>query len=171
MDESIAWLPELELLSDYDGDWGHYLEGIYEIFKADFVNQKPIFRGQPLRLKRYPITHDKEATFWHMVSSGEVEADRLPDLRRCERIRWPKQVIENEYMDEIRVWEEMKNGNTRIHLWLYAEDSLVVLDKRYRYCLPWTAYYVEYNHQRRKLDKRWESSINKKLAAPIRTGP
>lgn len=106
-----------------------------------------------------------------MVSSGEVEADRLPDLRRCERIRWPKQVIENEYMDEIRVWEEMKNGNTRIHLWLYAEGYLVVLDKRDRYCLPWTAYYVEYNHQRRKLDKRWESSINKKLAAPVRTGP
>jgi hypothetical protein len=91
-----------------------------------------------------------------MISTGEVEADRLPDLRRCERIRWPKPIIENETSSEVRVWEEERKGETRIHLWLYSLGYLVILNQRNGYLLPWTAYYVEYDHERNKLDKRWE---------------
>ncbi|MNH30689.1 hypothetical protein D3C79_909980 [compost metagenome] len=43
-----------------------------------------------LGLKRHPVIQGKEATFWHMISEGNDEAERLPDLRRCERIRWPR---------------------------------------------------------------------------------
>lgn len=34
----------------------------------------------------------KEATFWHMIQEGRIEEDRTPDIRRCERIRWPKPI-------------------------------------------------------------------------------
>ncbi len=156
MDETLDWLPELELFSDYGGDWDRYFEAIYQFFKADFIDDKPSFRGQRLGLKRHPVILGKEATFWHMISTGEVEADRLPDLRRCERIRWSKPIIENEISSEVRVWEEVRKGETRIHLWLYSLGYLVILNQRNGYLLPWTAYYVEYDHERKKLDKRWE---------------
>lgn len=90
----IAWLPDLVLFEDFDGDWGKYLDVIYAYFKKDFADSQPVFRGKRLGLKRHPLSQGKEATFWHMISEGENEDERLPDLRRCERIRWPKPTIE-----------------------------------------------------------------------------
>jgi len=46
--------------------------------------------GKRLGLKRHPMTQNKEATFWHMIQEGSVESERIPDIRRCERIRWPR---------------------------------------------------------------------------------
>jgi hypothetical protein len=84
------WLPPLVLFEGYNGDWTHYLEAIYALFKANFVDSKPLFRGIRLGLKRYPLTYNKEATFWHFIQEGQFEAERTPDLRRCERIGWPR---------------------------------------------------------------------------------
>ncbi len=92
MSDSPAWLSSLVLFSDYEGDWNRYLDALYMWFRQDFIDSKPVFQGQRLGLKRYPLSHGKEATFWHIISEGKNEDDRLPDFRRCERIRWPKQV-------------------------------------------------------------------------------
>lgn len=152
------WLPELVLFEDYQGNWERYLETIYVLFCDDFVRSKAVFKGRRLGLKRHPVIQGKEATFWHMVSEGSVEGDRLPDLRRCERIRWPKPVIEHDNAPEIKIWSEKKKGNKRIHIWFEAEGYLVVLDDRKDFILPWTAFYVKYDHQRRKYNKRWNSN-------------
>lgn len=150
------WLPKLEPFSDYDGDWEYYLLSIYEIFKEDFIDKKPSFRGKRLGLKRFPLSQGKEATFWHFTSEGAVEEERTPDLRRCERIRWPSSVIENSDDACLKVWAEPKGKNQRIHIWFEDESYLVVLDDRGDYILPWTAFYIERDHQRRKYIKRWE---------------
>ena len=63
-------LPELIELSQYGGNFASYLEAIYEIFVQDFIRNKPSFRGVRLRLKKYPVTDGKEATFWHITSEG-----------------------------------------------------------------------------------------------------
>jgi hypothetical protein len=84
------WLPELVTLQDYGGDWVRYLEAIYGHFRQDLVLTPPAYPGRRFALKRHPLVQGKEATFWHLISEGRVEADRLPDLRRCERIRWPR---------------------------------------------------------------------------------
>ncbi|MBG22746.1 MAG: hypothetical protein CMF22_04715 [Idiomarinaceae bacterium] len=152
------WLPELECFEDYNGDWPNYLAAIYEIFCNDFVHSSPTFQGRKLKLKRHPIAHGKEATFWHLTSSGESEADREPDLRRCERIRWPRPVIENDTDPNLKVWSEKRRGEDRIHIWFEAEGYLVVLAKRKDYILPWTAFYVEHKHQRTKFTKRWKKN-------------
>ncbi len=70
----------------YGGDFSRYLEAIYRIFCADFVESKPVFAGKRLGLKRHPVIQGKKLRFWHMISEGNDEAERLPDLRRCERI-------------------------------------------------------------------------------------
>ncbi|MGR6756525.1 hypothetical protein ACU6QO_01760, partial [Aeromonas veronii] len=42
------------------------------------------------------------------------------------------------------------------HIWFEAEGYLVVLDDRGEYILPWTAFFIEHEHERRKYNKRWK---------------
>ena len=151
-----VWLPDLILMESFGGNWERFFAAVYHIFEQDFVLSKPDFRGKRLGLKRHPEYDGKSATFWHMISSGEVEAEREPDLRRCERIRWPKPVIENSTAPELKVWAEPNGKNQRIHIWFEDEGYLVVLDDRRDYILPWTAFFIEREHQRKKYNKRWE---------------
>lgn len=150
----VEWLPELVLFNDYGGNWERYLTAIYQYFCVDFVDNKPSFQGVRLGLKRHPVIHGKEATFWHIISEGDKEAERIPDFRRCERIRWVKPIIE-QGGEPVKIWRETRNGETRIHLWLEAASYLVVLNERNGYILPWTAYLVEREHEKAKLNKRW----------------
>jgi len=152
-------LPPLVLFTDYEGDWNRYLEAIYLWFKQDFIDNKPVFQGRRLGLKRFPLSYGKEVTFWHMISEGKTEADRLPDFRRCERIRWPKPVIEHDDEPIIKVWGNQRGKEKRICLWLVPENYLVVLADRGNYILPWTAYVVEQDHQQRKLQKEYEAYL------------
>lgn len=91
-----------------------------------------------------------------MISEGNDEAERLPDFRRCERIRWPRPIIENVADAELKVWREPNGSGHRVLIWFAEAEYLVVLDERKDYILPWTAYPVEREHQQRKLDRRWE---------------
>lgn len=150
------WLPEQILMQDFGGDWQKFFDAVYEVFHQHFVANKPEFRGKRLGLKRNPEYDGKSATFWHMTSTGNVESDRIPDMRRCERIRWPKSIIENSTDPALKVWAEPQGKNQRIHIWLESEGYLVVLDDRGDYVLPWTAFYIERDHQRSKYQKRWE---------------
>lgn len=156
---NLEWLPELVLFKNYGGNWERYLAAIYQHFCADFVDNKPNFQGVRLGLKRHPVIDGKEATFWHMISEGEKESERIPDFRRCERIRWAKSVIERNG-EPVKIWREPRNVENRIHLWLESEAYLVVLNERNGYILPWTAYVVEREHEKVKLNKRWEKYRN-----------
>jgi len=153
----IAWLPELVLFEDFGGDWERFVEALYAYFRNDFVNSQPVFQGQRLGLKKHPLSQGKEATFWHLISEGKDEDERLPDFRRCERIRWPKPIIENSEEASVKVWENQRGGETRICLWLVEEEYLVVLAKRKGYLLPWTAFMVTRPHEKRKRQKEYEA--------------
>ena len=64
------WLPALVLIDDYGGVWGEYVKVLYAFFEDDFVRDRPMFKGNPLALKRHPLIKGKEATFWHLISEG-----------------------------------------------------------------------------------------------------
>ena len=151
------WLPPLILLEDYNGDWATYFENLYRLFLADFIQQTLTFQGRRLSCKRHPLIEGKEATFWHLISEGKVEANRLPDLRRCERIRWPRAIIEHADDPAIKMWENERQGETRTLLWLEDQEYLVVLADRQKYVLIWTAYTVIRQHQKEKLRKEYEA--------------
>jgi hypothetical protein len=160
MSNQPEWLPPLVLLTEHGGDWERYLAAIYAWFMQDFVEKKPVFRGRPIGLKRHPMSYGKEATFWHMVSVGQVEADREIDLRRCERIRWPSPVIEHSTDNVVKVWENVrttkKGPENRICLWMEAQEYLVILADRKEYLLPWTAFVVDRSHQKAKLQREFD---------------
>ena len=85
-----------------------------------------------------------------------MESDRTPDFRRCERIRWPKPVIDRSDDSEIKVWRNKRGREERICLWLERENYLVILADRGDYILPWTAYLSEQPHRQNKLRKEYE---------------
>lgn len=152
-----SWLPPLVFFEDYGGDWQRYLEALYEFFKNDFINGRPVFEGRRVGLKRHPLSQGKEATFWHLISKGSIEDERLPDMRRCERIRWPRPIMENSRDNQIKVWKNERGGETRICLWLEAHEYLLVLADRKDYILPWTAYMVDRPHTKQKLQKEFDN--------------
>ncbi len=98
MPNAFDWLPDLVLLNSYENSWNKYLEALYAFYKADFLNSKPKYRNMDIGVKRLPLYKNKESNFWHLIQEAyetKKEEDRIPDLRRCERIRWPRPVIEN----------------------------------------------------------------------------
>ena len=163
MSGSPDWLPPLVLFEDFKGNWDAYLDTIYTYFKQDFVESRPVFQGRRLGLKRHPLAHGKEATFWHMISKGQEEVNRIPDFRRCERIRWPKPVIEHENDPKVMYWVSVKRNEDRIHIWLEEEDYVVVLADRRGFLLPWTTFLVTRQHTKQKLRKEYETYWKNRL--------
>jgi hypothetical protein len=163
-----SWLPALALLEDAGGDWEQYLAAIYEIFKADWIRSKSKFDGRPLRLKRHPLEHGKEATFWHFISEGNVEVERVPDIRRCERIGWPKwMVVQKRPCSYLHHWQSSRKGETRHLIALPDYSYLFVLADRGDFLLPWTAFPVSQSHQRNKLAKEHADwTAKNKLGSP-----
>ena len=164
MNGAPSWLPPLVKMEDYNGEWDKYLDALHDYFVQDFVHHKPTFRSKPLSLKRHPLSYGKEATFWHVISSGATEEKRFVDPRRCERIRWIRAVIEHAGDPSVKVWFTNRSGESRICLWLEEQEYLVILAERKGYLLIWTAYTVTENHRKRKLQKEFESYC--RLQAP-----
>ena len=152
---SCGWLPGLVFLESSHGNWEVYLNKIYRFFKTDFVDSSPTFPGKRVGLIRHPMTDGKEFTFWHFIQEGSREEERTPDLRRCERIRWPRPIIEAIQSERVHVWRNRRKTNKRIVIALEDFSYVVVLEDRTRYVLPWTAYTVEQKHRREKLEKEY----------------
>ena len=96
----------------------------------------------------------KEAAFWHITSSIDLNTqDRVPDLRRCERIPWPRPMIEHPNDDTLTVWKNKRKRDTRVLLWLEKLDYLVVLTETPQSIVIVTAYCTDRKHTRTKLRK------------------
>ena len=154
-----AWLPPLLCLPDCEGDWERYLEAVYQVFRADFVESAPQLAGRRCGLRHPELIEGKEGTFWHIISEGLVEAERLPDLRRCERIRWPRAMIESVGTGRVRGWRYRRNGDRRISIALDDFAYLIVLVDRSSYVLLLTAFRVERDRRREKLRREYENSL------------
>jgi len=156
MSENFDWLPDLITLGAYDGDWPNYCEAIYAIFHRDFVESKPTYTGKRFALKRHPEYDGKAATFWHLISEGKDEEERTPVMRRCERIAWPKPIIEANGDENVRIWKNRRGRSERILIAVEDFSYVVILDDREDFVLLWTAYYVQYPKQRRRMEREYE---------------
>ena len=156
----LDWLPPLVIC-----DWNRHdetVERAYAIFQQDFgeTASRPQFRGRRLGLKRYPEFDGKSATFWHFVTEGEIETERIPDGRRLERIGWPRAMLLEaaKVPSRVKVWSNRRKAALR---WLLAVEDfsyLLVLDDRGEFLLPWTAYCVDQEHRRRKLEREFHAT-------------
>lgn len=155
------WLPSLLLLHDYGNKWDRYIEEAYAVFHNDFICSQPKFDGCWVRHRRDPISQGKEAGFWHCVSTGPSDSERIPEMRRIERIRWVCAIIKNCDKPEVQVWTRRHGSEARPHLW-FREEFLVVLGERirqrdgFRYYQLITAFDTLREHQKGKRRKEME---------------
>jgi hypothetical protein len=173
MPNNIPWLPDLLLWDGSGNTWNLHLESAYAIYKHDFLDSRPRYRGTAVGVKRLPILDGKESGFWHLIQEGAVEEDRVPNLRRLERVRWPRPVIEHDRDQVIRAWRNVRHTKVGIQknicLWLEESEYLVVLRIRNNGLLFWTAYPVTEDHKKRKLAREYEES--KKTGDAISSDP
>lgn len=155
MPDNHTWLPDLFCLNDCQGDWQVYLHQIYEYYLNDFIRNETTFNGQRVGTKRYPQSEGKDACFWHIISEGEEETDRTPDMRRCERIRWPKPVIQECFDRGLKFWETRRGTDKRLLISLDDFSYLVVIAMRKDYLLLITAFPIEREHRRKKLEREY----------------
>jgi hypothetical protein len=156
--------PDLIFLENYQGNFNNYFEAVYQIFTAHFLKNNPYYEGVKVTAPRYPEVDGLSRTFYHITHQGDDEQNRKPDIRRMERIRFPKFKIENHPHDELLVWEKKIYRDNRIHILNVAESYLLVLNRRKGYLLLWTAYYIEHNHTLRKKLKEYETYKKAKTA-------
>jgi len=163
---SIAQLifPDLLYLEDYNNNFSNYFKAVYAVFENDFIKSQPKYNQLTVSAPKYPLADGIHRTFYHITHEGADEKNRNPDLRRMERIRYPKFLIVNESHPEILVWKNIRGKDTRVLLFNEKEGYLTVLTERNEYYLFWTAYYVEKEHSVRKLKKEYEAYIKTKTA-------
>ena len=157
MSSPPPWLPDLLLLSHCNDDWQRYEDEVYAIFYRDFVESRANLGNRPVHITKQLID-GKERTFWHCIQEGRIEDQRTPDLRRCERIRWIRAIIENADDPKIRKWQKQKGRHLRQLLWLEACEFLVVLERRRTDWLLWTAYCTTWPHTKKRLRQEYDAS-------------
>ena len=146
-----SWLPKALRYNDFDGDWEKFLAVVYHIFERDFKQSRPAYQGFPLGYDS-TIEDGKEAVFWHLTSEKDKKTgNREMDLRRCERIAWPRPILEHPQDQQVSVWKKKRGKEVRIKLWLEGVDYLVVLKEGRNTVILLTAYRTDREHTRNKL--------------------
>jgi len=170
MSVALHILPQIICLEDFGGDYNAYIDAIYRVFRSDFILHKTHFGSNELRLKFKPLFQEKAYTFYHMTHEGNVEDERIPDLRRCERMPWARPTIERTEGLGLRFWEQERKGRHRICIWLdvdTGENYFVILEVRKTYVLLWTAFYGTYTNTVEKKEEeynQWLASVGRTFA-------
>jgi hypothetical protein len=168
------WLPPL-VLQDSNTSNEEYLDLLYFIFSNDFIDSHPIFDNKIVKIRFHPRVDNREQAFYHVTTCGD--STRELDIDRCERIRWIRAFIEHASCHKatcsdcngMKMWSEPYHGNARIKIFLSEERYLVVLEKRTRYVLLITAYYVSYDHSLAKLEKSYAKARGASFETPPET--
>lgn len=158
-------LPLKICLSDFGGDFSAYMDAVYEVFYNDFARRKVHFGSHELKLKFNPLYQDRAYTFYHITHKGQDEANRTPDLRRCECLPWARPTVENCENWSLKFWRQSrvtkKGPQHRICIWLDNPngevDYFVIIDVRKDFVLLWTAFVAAYPHEKSKKQKEFDS--------------
>ncbi len=133
--------PEIMVFSGKGDEWESYQESLFQIFKTKILEVAITFQGLPVKARLSPPYKNKPFAFWHLISEGEKENERVPDLRRCERVPWICWVIENcEKHPDVSCWENTRGTETHVVILFEKEKYVVILAKRKGYFLLKSAY-------------------------------
>lgn len=174
--QKCKWLPEIIECKNFR-EWNEYLDILYEIFKKDFIEDKIMYEGKYVNFRKAPMDGKYEHTFIHLTHKDEYHLsdnpnDRIPDPRRSERISWNKAIIEHypckencENCNKILYFEEQYKKNIRAYFLFKDVRYLVIIEKREKYNLFITGYYIEYDNALKKYLKKYEQY--KKQKTPL----
>lgn len=150
-------MPDILSLDAYGGDYLAYQEAVYARFCADFCGcAAPDFCGRYFLIDREKVD-GKCKRFWHLVSDGNIEEERIPDLRRCERIAWVRHLIDNRWSGEFAYWRTEK----KLLIALRDFSYVVVLKGDRKVVVLITAFPIERNHRSIKLRTEYHRADEK----------
>ena len=89
---------------------------MYTVFENDFIRSQPRYEGLKVAVRKYPEIDGLHRTFYHITHKGGDENNRQPDIRRMERIRYPKFVLEQNQHPEILIWKNRRGNDKRVLL-------------------------------------------------------
>lgn len=122
-------------------------------------------------IKNIQSINSQESIIMQLADSTNPN-DRIPDPRRAERIGWNKPIIENYLCDEncnncekILYFEKYYKKNVRAYFLFKNVKFLVIIEKREKYNLLITGYYVEYENAMNKFLREYEQY--KKQKTPL----
>jgi hypothetical protein len=125
--------PLLEKNSTSYQDFDDYVNHLYDLFCDDFLLNTVYFGQYEVDLLQTFQYKGKEETFWHVISTessavkgGRHVKEKRIDLKRLERIRWIKEIIENYSDGSILMWADTSYPEPRIHIW-YNKEYVVIL--------------------------------------------
>lgn len=151
-------------LLPFDGEWQRYEDRVYKVFMDTFVWADVRFRSVRVSAQFRPETRGKGYSFWHVISEASHpgnrnEEERIPDMRRCERIAWIAWAIEHASngTEGFSWWENRRGRDTRVAIWAEPWDFVVILAKRRDYYLLKTAFCKLKPHRRRSFEKEREA--------------
>ena len=174
--DKCKWLPEIIKCEDFS-KWNDYLDELYEIFKKDFIEDRIMFEGKYVNFRKAPMDGKYEHTFIHLTHKDEYHSsndpnDRIPDPRRSERIGWNRAIIEHypcnescKNCDKILYFEEQYKKNIKAYFLFKDVRFLVIMEKREKYNLFITGYYIEYDNAMNKYLRKYEQY--KKQKTPL----
>lgn len=82
-------------------------------------------------------------TFHHFTTSGEYEWSRTLDIARCERIRWPRHLVDSAAAMGYPAWEEERRTDKNVNIATPDFRYLLVLGRRPSYLAIVTAFPVD----------------------------
>jgi hypothetical protein len=174
--DKCKWLPEIIECKNFS-EWNEYLDGLYKIFQKDFVEDKIFFEGKQVNYRRAPKDGKYENAFIHLTHNDELHNskdpnDRVPDPKRAARIGWNKPIIEHypcnescENCEKILYFEEYNGKNVKAYFLFKDVRFLVIIEKRKKYNLFLTGFYIEYDNVLEKNIKKYEKY--KKQKTPL----
>lgn len=154
------------LLNDFGGDWDAYVNAVHAEFRRLYIDAPPTCGALPFSVKKRPVSEGREPSFWHLVSEGKTEDERLPELRRSERIRYPRALIDAASVNDpdVRCWKQDRGREgKRIILATTDFDYMTVLGLNENYVILLTGFPVEREHRQKKIRQEWEAG---RLATP-----
>lgn len=93
-------LPPLVKYEEFTSD-EEFLDALYEYLKQDFVLSKPIYKDSRIRLKRFPLRNNREATFYHITTTGKDEDNNGKKACGASYFSVNCEWLENKILDEI----------------------------------------------------------------------
>ncbi len=153
-----AWLPEMLNVNPWTETT---YDALYQLFCDTLKNSRPVYRGAEVWFF-LDMEDGKEKIFWHLTSRDDKETgERLPDLRRSERLPWVRPMIDQPDQSDVLDWDfEEGDGTIKTYIWLKEYDFVVIMKKypdENRRLI--TSFWIEYNNTRRKMQKKYDNRL------------
>lgn len=143
-----------------------YEDNLYKLFIDTYINNEIKYNDIIVKMKYYPPEFDERSGFYHLIYENydhtNDEMDRLPNLNRCEKVLWAKELLTeciNKKCIRLLFWKNKRKGRNNVVIYCEDLEYVVILGERTGYYILVTAYPIEYENTKRKLLKEYNSYI------------